>query len=528
MTTTASDPAQTATPHHARWYAAASGVAAAVAGAGVGHLVAGLVDPPSSPVVAVASAVVGATPLWLKDWAVATFGTADKSVLVAVVALVTMALAAGAGVVAARHRTSGLLLVVALAAAATLAAVLRPAAPLTAVIPGMVTGLVGVAVLAWAASRFAPAPVPLEARASMLTASSRPTVRGVQRRELLLGMGAATLVGGVAAAFGQRLGAVTAQFSRVLPRARKPLPPLPVGLEKTVPDVSALQTPTASFYRVDTALVIPRLDAADWRLSIDGEVDHPFSLSYDELLALPLVERDITLTCVSNEVGGDYAGGARWLGVEVAGLLARAGVRGGVDQILSTSTDGYTCSTPLAALTDARGSLIAVGMNGEPLSPTHGFPARLVTPGLYGYVGATKWLTTLTATTFAAQQAYWTQRGWAAQAPIKTMARIDTPRARASVPAGSGVVAGVAWAQGRGIERVEVQVDGGAWAPATLGPDVGIDYWRQWYLPWTPSPGQHTVAARAVDGTGAVQTTTQAPPAPDGASGLHTVVVTVA
>lgn len=504
------------------------GIGCAVGGAGVGHLVAGLVDPASSPVLAVGSKIIDATPTPVKEWAVATFGSSDKIVLLSSVALTTALLAAVAGIVATRHRRAGVAALALLVALATLAAVTRPAAGSLSIVPGLVTTLVGVGsmLLLTRPARGRGRPESTDDRDG--PATRVPTGVGTTRRHVLLGAGGLAVAGTAAGVLGQSLATRAAAIRRALPGARHPLPALPTGLESTVPGVTALRTPRSDFYRVDTALVVPQVDVDGWRLRIDGDVQAPFELTYDDLLAMPLVERDITLTCVSNEVGGTYAGGARWLGVDVAELLQRAGVADGVDQILSTSTDGYTASTPLQALTDARGAMIAVGMNGETLDATHGFPARLITPGLYGYVGATKWLTTLTATTFAAAPAYWTRRGWAAQAPIKTMTRIDTPAPLSSSAPGRLAVAGVAWAQRRGIDRVEVRIDDGPWQNAVLGPEVDIDYWRQWYLPWDATPGQHTLTARAVDGTGAPQVTASAKPFPDGASGLHSIVVVVA
>jgi DMSO/TMAO reductase YedYZ molybdopterin-dependent catalytic subunit len=256
-------------------------------------------------------------------------------------------------------------------------------------------------------------------------------------------------------------------------------------------------------------------------------VSRPVEVTFGQLLRMPLTEADITLVCVSNEVGGAYAGNARWLGVPLATLLRRAGVQAGADQVLSTGADGMTISTPLQAILDGRNALVAVGMNGQPLPVAHGFPARMVVPGLYGYVSATKWLTRLTVTTFARQQAYWTQRGYAAEAPIKTESRIDVPKPLAQVPAGRVPVAGVAWAPGRGISAVEVSVDNGRWQPARLAAADGIDTWRQWVWAWDASPGLHSLRVRAADGTGAVQTSAEASPVPDGASGWDSVVVTV-
>ena len=291
--------------------------------------------------------------------------------------------------------------------------------------------------------------------------------------------------------------------------------------------ISAFRTPNSQFYRIDTALVIPRVSVDGWKLTIDGDVDRPFSLTFDELLAMPLIERDITLTCVSNEVGGPYVGAARWLGVRTSDLLERAGVRSGVDQIFSHSTEGMTISTPVQALTDDREALVAIAMNGEPLPAMHGFPARLVTPGLYGFVGATKWLTRMEATTYAAKSAYWTDRGWATDSPILTQSRIDTPRGLNRLDAGRAVIGGVAWAQHRGIQKVEVRVDDNAWQEAKLGPDAGIDYWRQWYLPWDALPGRHQLTVRATDLNGDVQPEQKETPFPKGATGWHSIVVIV-
>lgn len=286
-------------------------------------------------------------------------------------------------------------------------------------------------------------------------------------------------------------------------------------------------TPNSDFYRVDINLWVPSVGVDDWRLSIDGLVERPFSLTWQELTALPLIERDVTLNCVSNEVGGPYIGGARWLGVRTRDLLERAGVRPGADQVLSRSADGFTISTPVQALTDDRDALVAIGMNGAPLPAEHGFPARLITPGLYGYVGATKWLTQLTLTSYAQQASYWTQRGWAEQGPVKPSSRIDVPRPLSRVAAGEVVVAGVAWAQHIGVARVQVCIDGGDWREATMGGDAGIDYWRQWRYPWTAEPGEHTLQCRVIDDSGVPQVAHPAPPFPDGASGLHSVRVSV-
>ncbi|MFC7641278.1 molybdopterin-dependent oxidoreductase [Streptosporangium lutulentum] len=265
----------------------------------------------------------------------------------------------------------------------------------------------------------------------------------------------------------------------------------------------------------------------DWRLRIHGLVDRPVELTFDDLLARPLAERDITLTCVSNEVGGPYAYHARWLGVDLAALLRQAGVRSGADQILSRSADGWTCATPVETVLDGRDALLAVGMNGQVLPPVHGFPARMIVPGLYGYVSATKWVTDLKLTRFADELAYWTVRGWAERAPIKTASRIDVPKAFARLPAGRLTVAGVAWAQHRGVDAVEVRIDGGPWHQARLAPSANADTWRQWHLDWQVAPGEHRLEVRATDATGHTQPSQRVTPFPDGATGWHSVVVTV-
>ena len=200
-------------------------------------------------------------------------------------------------------------------------------------------------------------------------------------------------------------------------------------------------------------------------------------------------------------------------------------MRPGADQLVARSVDGFTVGTPTAALLDGRDAMLAVAMNGEPLPISHGFPVRVVVPGLYGYVSATKWVIDMELTTFAAYDAYWVVRGWAQQAPIKTESRIDVPRG--SVSPGQRDIAGVAWAQHTGIEAVEVQIDDGAWTEAELAPQDTTDTWRQWRLAWDATPGDHRIAVRATDRTGVVQTPTLAEPFPDGATGYHTVSVAV-
>jgi DMSO/TMAO reductase YedYZ molybdopterin-dependent catalytic subunit len=291
--------------------------------------------------------------------------------------------------------------------------------------------------------------------------------------------------------------------------------------------VSPFLTPNDRFYRVDTALLVPSLMAEEWRLRIHGMVDRELTIDYGQLLDRPMIERDITLACVSNPIGGRYVGNARWIGVPLDELLEEVGVRAGADQIVTRSVDGWTCGTPTAAVTDGRDAMLAVAMNGEPLPLSHGFPVRMIVPGLYGYVSATKWIVDMELTTFDAYDAYWIERGWAEQAPIKTMSRIDTPTGRSPLAAGEVAIGGVAWAQHVGIEAVEVQIGEGPWQAAELGGVDTVDTWRQWVLRWDAPAGDHRIRARATDATGATQPEERAEPFPDGATGWHTIFVSV-
>ena len=355
---------------------------------------------------------------------------------------------------------------------------------------------------------------------------------GVDRRRFLLLTGAGAVVA-VVAGVGSRLGSA-ATSSIVAIRAALHLPApvnrveVPTGADLHLPDLSPLFTPNADFYRVDTALTVPSIDPSGWRLTVDGMVEQRVELSFHDLLAMGLHEHAITLTCVSNQVGGNLIGNARWLGVPVRDILARARPRNGADMVLSRSIDGFTASTPLTALTDpGRDAILAVGMNGEPLPLEHGFPVRMVVPGLYGYVSATKWLTELKVTTFAADQAYWTPRGYSAKAPIKLSSRIDTPRIDRPLSAGPTTIAGVAWAQTVGIQKVEVQIDGGPWREATLAAPINADTWLQWSLDWDATSGSHTLAVRATDRAGRLQEEKRTPIAPNGSTGWQSTLVRV-
>lgn len=515
----------------ARPLSALTGPAAAAVGLAAGHLLAAVTTPATSPVLAVGSTVIDETPTPVKEWAVAHFGTRDKPLLIGGVLVAVLLAALAAGLLARRSRPLGAAVLGALALVAALCAALRPGAGATAAVPSVLAAVVAAVtllLLTLPPGRTRTTGTTSATGTTSTTAFSR-SAPGASSRRTVLGLGVAVLAATGLGGLGRRLMSVRGRPEDVvLPSPVDPAPPFPAGLDRTVPGLTPLRTPARRFYRVDTRLDVPVVDSADWRLTVDGDVRRPFTLDFSELLALPMIERDITLTCVSNSVGGPYAGGARWRGVRLTDLLDRAVVGSRADQILSTDVDGMTISTPLALATDGRDAMLAVGMNGAALPRAHGFPARLVIPGLYGFISATKWVTRLTLTTYAERSAYWTDRDWATDAPIKISSRIDTPRPLARLDPGEVVVGGVAWAQGNGgVARVEVSIDGGAWTTANLGPSAGEDYWRQWFHRWDATPGDHTLSCRVVDGTGQAQTPVRANPFPDGASGLHTINVSV-
>jgi DMSO/TMAO reductase YedYZ molybdopterin-dependent catalytic subunit len=499
------------------------GLLATLVGMATGHLVASLTKPASSPVLAVGSEVIDLTPTPMKEWAIRQFGSNDKPILIGSVLLGVLVLAAVAGVLTRRRFAVGAAILVLLVGVAAAAALSRPAAEATDLLPSLLTAVVAVAALWWLdrAARTGA----LARRAPDEDPASGPTRRGV-----VIAMGVVAVAAAVMGTAGRVIGKLRTRPEDItLPAAAEKAPPLPKGIERQVPGLTPFTTPNDDFYRVDTRLDTPIISADDWTLIIDGDVEKELTLTFDDLLAMPLIERDITLTCVSNSVGGPYVGAARWLGVRLTDLLELAGVGSRADQILSTDFEGMTISTPLELATDGRDAMIALGMNGAALPREHGFPARMVIPGLYGFISATKWVTRLTLTTYAEKQAYWTERDWATDAPIKISARIDTPNALDSLDAGETVVGGVAWAQQKGgVAKIEVRIDGGAWQPAQLGPDGGNDYWRQWFYKWDARPGQHTLAARVTSGDGEVQSAVMANPFPEGASGIQEFLVNVA
>ena len=501
--------------------AAFVGLLSVAAGLGVGHLVAGLVSSTASPFLAVGSTAIDLTPIGLKDFAVRAFGTYDKTVLLWGMAVVTGLVGVLVGLLSRRSRTPGLVLLVMLGTLATAAVTTRPQAGLLDFLAPLAALIASVATFVVLHER---------GRTSAAQAAGRATV-GVSRRTLLTGSAAVAAGAGIAAAGGQLLAGRSAveasrqALGRIAPTVAAP--PIPAGADFAADGSPSFITPNRDFYRIDVNLTLPRLRAEDWRLRVHGMVDRELTLNWADLTSRRLVERPVTMICVSNEVGGPYISTATFTGAPLADILTEAGVRPGANQVFTTSIDGWTCGSPTTILTDpARQAMLVIGMNGEPLPIEHGFPVRMIVPGLYGFVSATKWITDMELTTFDAHRAYWLQRGWAQRAPIKTMSRIDSPGASARVNPNTPIT-GIAWAPTRGIDKVEVRLDHGQWQPAELSTEVNLDTWRMFRLRGRWEPGHHLAEVRATDKTGYTQTADQTSPIPDGASGWHSVQFTV-
>ena len=513
----------TSSPRITRPSAVMSGLLAGAAALAGGELVAGFVSRWESPVVAVAEAFIDRVPRSLKDFAIETFGGNDKVALVVGILIVATIAAAVLGLVGRSRPLIARLGLVGFALVGAWASQQAADARASGILPSVAAGLIGVLAYDVLRSRAPRAHAPTE----MPQMRSKPAS---DRRAFLLMSGSvatgAALMALAGRALSTRLSAAASRAGLTLPRATEPLVEAPAGVSVTDAGVSEFFTPNASFYRVDTALSVPQVRVEDWSLRVHGMVDKEVTLTFDDLVSRGVVEQDLTLTCVSNTVGGNLLGTARWLGVPLQQLLDEVGVQPGADQIVGRSVDGYTCGFPVVAL-DGRPALVAIGMNGEPLPVEHGFPARLLVAGLYGYVSATKWLTEIELTTFDSFDQYWVERGWDEQAPIKASARIDTPRSLQKVTAGTVPVAGVAWAQTRGISKVEVSVDDGEWIEATLADELNVDTWRQWSFPWEASPGRHRITVRATDGNGELQIEERADPFPNGASGWMSLFVEV-
>ncbi|WAP53281.1 molybdopterin-dependent oxidoreductase [Arthrobacter sp. ATA002] len=514
-------------------YAALAGILAAATVLAVAELAGAFFTARARPLIALGSTFIDFTPLWLKNFAVETFGTNDKAALFAGMAVTIAVLAALAGVLARRRWALGVAAVVVMGTVIVACVLTRAGASPVDAIPTVLGTAVGIAVLRGLIRRIPAAGAETTAGTTADAGADTPSVppggTRTTRRGFFAAAGLTAVIAAAAATGGRAIAAArstTAGFRAALrlPASADPAPALPAGLQSPVSGVTPWLTPNADFYRIDTALSVPEVDAETWELRIHGMVEEEVRISFAELLDSDLIERHLTLTCVSNPLGGDLAGTAKWLGLPVRELLARARPTADADMVLSTSVDGFSASTPLEVLQDDRDALLAVGMNGEPLPPVHGYPVRMVVPGLYGFVSATKWIIDMEVTRFDTQTAYWTDRGWAEQAPVKTMARVEVPASFARVPAGPVDIGGTAWSQQRGITGVEVQIDDGEWQPAVLAAEASVDTWRQFSFR-TPelSSGNHTVRARATDPQDGVQTEARADTVPDGASGWQSV-----
>ena len=511
--------------------AALSGVAATGVALGVAELAAGLLDGTRSLVLAVGDAVIDAVPGWLERAAIATLGTADKPVLILGVLVVSALVGAALGLLGRRRFVLAALGLSAFAALGVAASLTDARNTVWAsVLVGVLGAGAGVAALGLLLRAATPTPAEIAAHRAQGDEPA-PTSSGFGRRSFLRLLAGAAVVAATATVAGrwltsaERVNELRAALR--LPRPERSAPPVPPDADLAIAGLTPLFIANDEFFRIDTALTVPQVDPAGWSLQISGMVDRPYTLTYDDLLAMPQIEADITLACVSNEVGGELVGNARWQGVRLQDLLDRAGVQAGADQVLGRSVDGFTAGFPTVTALGVGDAMVAVGMNGEPLPAVHGFPARLVVPGLYGYVSATKWLSAIELTTFADEAGYWIPRGWAREGPIKTQSRIDVPRRSSPVTAGTQAIAGVAWAPTRGIARVELSIDDGPWVEARLAAALNLDTWRQWVYEWEAIPGRHTITVRASDGTGETQTDERTPVAPDGASGHHTIEVLV-
>lgn len=528
---TDSTPTRPGVPHTSRPLAALAGLVAAGVALGVGELGAGILVGAPSPLAAVGSMVIDFAPPGSKDLVVSLFGTNDKLALVILIGAVVLAVGAAVGLLAVRFAAAAYAIILAIVGVGLVAALRDPTATSTLVV-------LLAAVEAFAAIQ---ALTILLAAARTRTAlprgatSAPSSVDGVaDRRGFLVRAG---VLGGLAIAGGgfgrylleRRAAEATTAGEAIPSTVIDPASPPPPDASFAIPGITPVVMPNDRFYRIDTALITPAVDVSSWQLRVHGMVDREVTMSFTQLVELPLIERYVTIACVSNEVGGNLVGNAKWTGVRLMDVLDMAGIQAGATQIVPRSVDGWTAGFPTSWVTDTpRDALIAVKMNDVPLPAEHGFPARLIVPGLYGYVSATKWLSDIELTTLEAFDAYWVPRGWAKEAPILTQSRIDVPQANATVSAGTVAVAGVAWAPDRGISKVEVSVDGGAWEAATLATELSPSTWVQWKLAWQATSGDHVLEVRATDGTGVVQTADQTRPDPDGARGHHRIAVRVA
>jgi DMSO/TMAO reductase YedYZ molybdopterin-dependent catalytic subunit len=510
----------------ALWMDAGCGLLAVGAGVAASELVTGLLSLKMSPAVALGEAIIKLTPGPVAEWFIHQVGRNDKPLLITGIFVGLAICGALLGLLAGRNRAAAYVLLIALGAIGLWAERYQHGSTFLDAAPAIVAPLVAIPVLGWLLDA-RPAQVDTEDSPDL---DQRATSPGSFSRRTLLTRGALVIGGSlVVAAGGRILSRTRAAVESARQHLRLPLVPtrVPAGVSVGVPGVSDWETPVDSFYRIDTSLSPPLIEPKDWQLRIHGMVDREVHLTYQDLLKRGLTDAWITLNCVSNPVGGPLIGNAHWSGVRIADLLAEAGVHSEADAVLSTSKDGWNCGTPIEVLTDDRNALLAVAIDGQPLPIEHGFPVRMIVPGLYGFVSATKWVVDLNVTRFADFTAYWTARGWSAQAPVKTSSRIDVPDSGSGLNVGQVAIGGVAWAQHRGIDAVELQVDGGDWVPVMLGVEPTVDSWVQWMYQWDAPEGDHTIAVRATDGTGAVQSGRDVGVVPDGAEGYHTISVHV-
>ncbi len=498
---------------------ALSGVVAAAVVLGIAELVAAFFTARATPLIALGSTFIDFTPGWLKDFAIETFGTNDKAALFVGMALTILVMAMVLGILAFRRWLWGALGVVVLGIVIVASVLTRAGAGPADALPSIVGTVAGFFALRWMINNL---------KADDDADASEP---GSTRRKFFVAAGVSTAVALVAAGGGRVLGAARRNVldfrdALKLPRPSKSAPPLPANLHPDIEGVAPWQTPNKDFYRIDTALSVPQVDAQTWELRVHGMVEEEFTMNFQELLDADLLETFVTLTCVSNPLGGDLAGNAKWLGYPLRKVLERARPQKDADMVLSTSIDGFSASTPIEVLQDDRNAILAVGMNDKPLPLEHGYPVRMVVPGLYGFVSATKWVIELEVTRFDKKTAYWTERGWSERGPIKTMSRLEVPSSFQKVPAGKVAIGGTAWAQTRGISAVEVQLDGGDWEKVTLNAEASLDTWRQWHHSVTVDAGLHTLRTRATDAVNGLQTDKRADTVPDGASGWQTVQFT--
>ena len=455
-------------------------------------------------------------PAGVKEFAIRTFGVNDKTALVVSIYIVIFLLAGLIGrTFVAGNQGRSYQAIIALTITGAVASLLDSGANIFSLLPSLVAGATAIFVLRWYKSH---------------DSADEKDENSMGRRELvrtlgLIGVGAIAAVG-AAKFFRDHASAQLTKLNIALPKPLKFLPAPPIDPALTTPGLSTLFTSNQEFYRIDTAISVPNISVDTWRLKIDGMVAHPLEFTYQELINRPAFELDDTIACVSNAVGGNLVGNARWLGIRLDDLIKEAAPTASADQVMGYSSDGFSAGFPLAIL-DGRDAMIAIGMNGESLPLAHGFPARIIVPGLYGYVSATKWLTEIELTRFDTKQGYWVPRGWSALGPIKTQSRIDTPRDGTTIKVGKIAIAGVAWAPTRGISLVEVKVGNEPWRAATLGPELAKTTWRQWWIDWPAASGTVNISVRATDDTGAVQSNSHVPVAPNGAEGLHTINITV-